>query len=322
MALRDALSLVFIIFLISSVSALSISVDSPIPQGVGWSFSVDLGSLNNVDSAKIYVGGELAVEVFEFSGNKYVDESSISSKVFDYSLNGNIITISYSAKSEGTVQISVKTFLDGSEQDSTSVDVVFFIPLDQATKSELVNKINTLENTITSQTSTISGLQSKLSIKDDEVDFLTKQNASLLNSINSMQTNIESLELGGKTTEEQLIVLKSDLNTILVEQEASKRNNPLNVLMSFNDNTNGLAAGAVVVLILLVVVAVVIRNNGDSIYSGLTLPKFDSPFKGNKDSGADDSESTYKDTHESDIDEQAEEMFRGKWAFMDEEAKK
>jgi Na+-transporting methylmalonyl-CoA/oxaloacetate decarboxylase gamma subunit len=132
---------------------------------------------------------------------------------------------------------------------------------------------------------------------------------------------VETLEAGGKTTEEQLLVLKSDLNTIIVEQEEAKRNNPLNAFFAFNESTNGLAIGSGLVFVLLIIVAIVLRNSGDSIYSGFSLPKFENPFKKEESGlGGEVQEST--ESKEDDIDEQADEMFRGKWAFIDEEDKK
>jgi hypothetical protein len=139
--LRKPILLLLLLFTIINVFSASIFVESPIPQGVSWSFSVDLGSLQNVDSAKVFVGNELAIEIFEFSGTKYANESSISSKVLDYSIKGNVLTVSYSAKSESTIEVSVKTYSGDVEQSSDSETVEFFIPMDQATKRDLESQM-------------------------------------------------------------------------------------------------------------------------------------------------------------------------------------
>jgi uncharacterized coiled-coil protein SlyX len=313
MYLRNIFLLISVIFLVSTASAVTILVDSPIPQGLSWSFSINLGSLEGVDSAKVYVGDELAIEVFEFAGTKYVNPTSVSDEVLSHIINGDNLVISYVSKSKGFVDIIVKTISGEVEQDLVSESVEFFIPLDATVKNELDSKINDLQSTVNSQDLTISELESKLVEKDSQVDLLLTQNASLLNSINKLQMTINLLESSGKSNEEQLIILKKDLNDILVEQELARKNNPINAMFAFNESTNGLAAGAVVVLILLLIVGIVVRKNSDSIYSGFSLPELKNSFKG------EDLEPENKD---SDLDEQADEVFRGKWAFMDEEMKK
>ncbi len=314
-ALRKTIALILAIFLLSAVMAASISVESPIPQGVGWSFTIDLGALDNVDSAKVFVDNELAMELFEFSGTKYVNDSSVSSNVMDYSLSGNKLTISYSAMQEGSVDVSLKTYDGDSVKDTYDETVEFFIPLDKSTKKELEEQIYALELNMNTQSGKITDLQTELSQKDTTIESLKNENASLLNSINAMQTTIGTLESEGKSTDEQLSVLKSDLNSLVTEQELAKKNNPINAMFAFNDETNGLAAGALVVLVILVVVAVVLRNKGDSIYSGFpSMPKFENPFKK-------ESDSAYNNSEEEDLDEQADEVFKGKWAFIDEESK-
>jgi uncharacterized coiled-coil protein SlyX len=314
MYLRNIFLLISVIFLVSTVSAVTILVDSPIPQGLSWSFSINLGSLEGVDSAKVYVGDELAIEVFEFAGTKYA--TSVSDEVLSYIINGDNLVISYVSKSKGFVDIIVKTISGEVEQDLVSESVEFFIPFDATVKNELDSKINNLQSTVNSQDLTISELESKLVEKDSQVDLLLTQNASLLNSINKLQMTINLLESSGKSNEEQLIILKKDLNDILVEQELARKNNPINAMFAFNESTNGLAAGAVVVLILLLIVGIVVRKNSDSIYSGFSLPELKNSFKG------EDLEVLEPENKDSDLDEQADEVFRGKWAFMDEEMKK
>jgi uncharacterized coiled-coil protein SlyX len=316
MYLRNIFLLISVIFLVSTASAVTILVDSPIPQGLSWSFSINLGSLEGVDSAKVYVGDELAIEVFEFAGTKYVNPTSVSDEVLSHIINGDNLVISYVSKSKGFVDIIVKTISGEVEQDLVSESVEFFIPFDATVKNELDSKINNLQSTVNSQDLTISELESKLVEKDSQVDLLLTQNASLLNSINKLQMTINLLESSGKSNEEQLIILKKDLNDILVEQELARKNNPINAMFAFNESTNGLAAGAVVVLILLLIVGIVVRKNSDSIYSGFSLPELKNSFKG------EDLEVLEPENKDSDLDEQADEVFRGKWAFMDEEMKK
>jgi len=287
MALRKLICLLLIVFLISGAFALDISVDSPIPQGVDWSFTVDLGSLASVDDAKIYVNGKQALAVFEYSTTKFVDEDNVSSKVLGYSLSVNNITISYSSIGEGIKEIEVTTYLNGSQVDSESENVEFFIPLDSSAKDELQSQIDSLEVSLTNQ-------EAQLKEKEDQINTVKRENEKLLSSITSLQNNLTTLEAEGKTNEELLMVLRDDLNGLLTERNNILNANPLTGLFVFNSSTNGMFFGGVLILLVLIVIGFVIRKKGDSIYS--RDAQRDPEFK---------------------EEEEAEEDENGKWAYKD-----
>ena len=255
------LSIVIILALLMSfVSAVDISAQSPIVQGQQWSFDADLSGLNTGEEAKLLVDGDIIFSV-TFSAGKYFEVSS-SSKVIDSMLNvdSGELTIVYVGLAAGSHSVEVKT-----NDDSDTVDVTFFEPVSKDEQEVMENKINTLQGEVTTLSGNISTLKTELSSKDAQISSLQMENSNLTESLGYLESNINLLEQEGKSKDEILTSVKDDLNLLLTEREAAM-NTPIAGLFSFGSENSGFLLG-IFALVALVVVGLFVKQRTTSIYS-------------------------------------------------------
>jgi len=275
---KSLLVLIVLSLLLSVVSAISIDVRNPIAEGSQWSFSVDFGSLSSVDEGKIYVDSELALTVFEHSGEVFTVD--VSSKVLSHNVNGGVVVLSYNGLNEGDHTISAKTMVSGSVNDEQSVVITFNRPPTKSEMTSLENQIGSLESTVTTLNSTTSTLKSEVSVleetiidKDVEINALKQKNSELINEINKIGLDIDKLESSGATNEEVLSNVKDDLNVLLSERDEARKN-PITGF--FNAGTSSpVLLLALVAIIAIIVIGVFIKKNSSSIYSSSIFSKND-----------------------------------------------
>jgi len=270
--------LVILALLLSVVSAISIDVRNPITEGSQWSFSVDFGSLNSVDEGKIYVDSELALTVFEHSGEVFTVD--VSSKVLSHNVNGGVVVVSYNGLNEGEHTITAKTIVSGSVNDEQSIVITFNRSPSQSELDSLDNQVNSLEATVNNLNSTTTTLKSEVSAlektiidKDVEINALKQKNSELVTEINKISLDIDKLESSGATNEEILLNVKDDLNVLLSEREEARRN-PIMGFFTAGSSSPVLLL-ALVAIIAIIVIGVFLKKNSSSIYSSSIFSKND-----------------------------------------------
>lgn len=248
---KFSLMLVLLFLLINFVSALSISVESPILKNTPWTINANLSSMNNNDITRIYLDSEQIFVVMKVD-NQFIKVSS-SVKMINYVLNedNGVLILFYDGLNEGNYLVKIE-----SNNDSKSVEVIVF---DSKTKQdELTNKVSSLE-------SEISSLRDEINLKDAQISNLIKENSDLDSALKLLDSKMRLLEQEGKTKEEILSEIKSDLNILLVEREEAKKN-PLTGMFVFGAENSGLLLG-LLALIALVVVGIFVKSRNSSIYS-------------------------------------------------------
>jgi hypothetical protein len=261
---------IFLLFFSVFALALDIDAQSPITVGTGWSFTVDLDSVNNGENVTIEVNEESVLSAFKFDGDIYINEDSVSSKVVSYNKSGESISISYSGLSEGTKDIKVEVKDDGELVDEEDFSVKFVEPVTKEDQEALQSEVNTLNSKITN-------LESNINSKDAQISALESENDSLLNEIQTLQSNIRLLEQDGQDNEQILNTVKDDLNLLLTEREEA-RNTPIAGLFAFGAENSSLIL-FVLLVIALVIVGVFVKSRQTSIYD---TPIFDNE-EGNYD---------------------------------------
>ena len=275
---KSLLVLVVLALLCSIVSAVSINVEDPLTQGSQWSTRVDFGSLGNVEEGKIFVDGELALVVFEHSGEIFSAE--VSSKVLSYNINANTVVVAYVGLGEGVDTIEAKTYSLGDVVDEQSISVTFIKPLSQSEKQSLENKISSLESiTINLENSAktlkveVTALETAISDKDLEINTLKQKISEFLNDLAKLELGINELESEGATNEEILMNVKDDLNILLTERDEARKS-PLAGLFAAGASSSTLLL-ALVALIAVIVIGVFLKKNSSSIYSSSIFSKND-----------------------------------------------
>jgi hypothetical protein len=278
MITKSLLVLVVLALLVSVVSAVSINVEDPMTQGSQWSFTVNFDSLDNVDEGKIYVNDELALTVFEHSGQVFV--ADVSSKVLSNNINGTSVVVAYTGLNEGTHSIQAKKFISGNIDNEQSISFSVIKPLSQSEKQSLVNQINALEVTTSNLNATtgnlkteISTLETALGDRDLEINTLKQKNSELLDEINQIELNIVELETAGATNEEIISDVKDDLNLLLFERAEAKKS-PLTGLFAAGASSSTLLL-ALIAVIAVIVIGVFLKKNSSSIYSSSIFSKND-----------------------------------------------
>jgi len=276
MITKSLFVLLILALLVSVVSAVSISVEDPMTQGSQWSFTVNFDSLDNVDEGKIFVDGDLALTVFEHSGQVFT--SDISSKVLNSNISGTSVVVAYTGLNEGDHTIEVNKYIGGNIDNEQSVSFTVIKPLSQSEKQTLIDQINSLEVTITNIggiTSTlkseITTLENAIADKDLEINSLKQKNSEVLSEVNKIELEIDALESSGATNEEILSNVKDDLNVLLMEREEAKKN-PIMGLFAAGANNSTLLL-ALVALIAVIVIGVFLKKNSSSIYSSSIFSK-------------------------------------------------
>ncbi len=259
-------ALVLLLLLISAVSALSISAETPIVQGQQWSFKVEFSEVSNGTESQVYVDSEQILTIGKSQSGKLfvIDESS--SKVINTTINGLDLSVVFVGLSEGNHIIKVEgdNYLD-------EFTVVFYKPMSKEEQQTLQSNLAALQVEISSLKNNISNLQSENESKDAQISSLQMENSSLANSIQYLESNINLLEQEGKTNEEILSQVKEDLNVLLTEREEAMKS-PIAGMFAFGAQNSGLFFG-IFVLIALVVVGVFIKSRTTSIYSSPILSK-------------------------------------------------
>jgi len=257
MITKSLLVLVIFALLVSVVSAVSINAEDEMTPGSQWSFTVNFDSLDNVDEGKVFVDGELALTVFEHSGQVYV--SDVSSKVLTNNISGTSVVIGYVGLNEGTYTIEAKKYIGGSVDNEQSVSFSVIRPIGQSELDSLGNQINSLETTIANLNSItsdlkleISTLETALSEKDVELDSLKQKNSDLVGEINQIGLDIDSLENEGVANDEILSTVKNDLNILLTERAEAKKN-PLMGLFAAGQSSSALLLALVAVVAVIVI---------------------------------------------------------------------
>jgi len=255
-AVKPLLCLLLLTSLCASVSALSISVEPAIPAGTQWSISIS-HSITDGQDLKVFLDNYLLFDAYGRSGKVLVDETQKSSSVVAYSLLANELVLSVSGMNEGTEAISAQVFNGTTQVDSTETSVDFFRAISYSEKNELVNKISSLEQTI-------SQLRQDLNSKQSELDALHKSETEFTNSLKKVSSELSSLQKDSNTKQESIEKITSDLNALITQQE--KQQNPLSGLLSFGAS-NSLALGAVFLAVIVVVGAVLfVRKRKGSVY--------------------------------------------------------
>lgn len=277
------------LFLMNFVSSLSVSVDSPLSQGQQWSANISLSSLSNGEEARVFLNSEQVFVVAKIS-NKFFEISS-SNKVFDSILNkdNGSLNIIFLGLSSGNYLLKVE-----SNNNSVEKEIVFFEPVSKVEQERLLSKIDSLEQEISSLKRVISNLEEQNASKSVQISALVKENSELDSSLNLLNSKIRLLEQEGKNTDEILLELKKDLNTLIIEREEARRN-PLTGFFAFGFENSGLLLG-LFALISLIIAAVFIKSRSSSIYSNSLFGDDDVAFDLEDDSGVDSSESSLNKT--------------------------
>ncbi len=257
---KPILLLLILVFSLGFVNSLSVSVDSPLSQGQQWSINANLSSLNNGENVRIYLDSEQIFVVTKVD-NLYLEVTS-SSRVVNSILNkdNGFLTLVCSGLSTGNYDIELK-----SSNDSVGASVVFFEPSSKSDQEKLENDVSILEGQINSLKSTISTLEQQNQVKDSQISDLLKENSELDSALILLESKLRLLEQEGKSSEEIILEMKSDLNDLLVERE-NQKNSPLSGMFAFGAQNSGILIG-LFALIALIVVGIFIRSRTGSIYS-------------------------------------------------------
>jgi len=158
--------LIVLIMLSGMVFSLSISAESPLVQGQQWTFSAELSSLTSGNEARVFVAGEQVMVIGRVGGTIVVADTT-SSKVINYSKNGDTVTVVYAGLSSGSYELKVET-----DDESDSFEVVFFEPMNKADQQTMQDRIDSLETDLTNMANSISSLEGEISSKDQQISSL------------------------------------------------------------------------------------------------------------------------------------------------------
>ena len=268
---KNCLIVLYILFIATFASALSISASSSIAQGQQWSFDADLAGLSNGEEARLFVGDDQVFVVGKVSDSLFVIESKTSSKVISHSLSGNNLTIVYSGLNAGDYILRIE-----SDSESNEASILVFEVVSRAEQDILEDKVTAFGNEITALSSTINSLENELDSKESQISTLNTENSNLKNSIQYLESNIDLLEQEGKSKDEILTQVKEDLNLLLTEREDAM-NSPIAGMFTFGAENSGFLIG-LLALVALVVVGVFIKSRTVSIYDSPLIKKDETPM--------------------------------------------
>ena len=237
-----------LILLASMVSAASISIDSinSVPAGTLWTTTIQY-SLDSENEVKIFLDNELLITVFEYNGKAFVDSTQNSTKVLNFNVTNDELTLSISGLREGVYSLDAKLNFGDEQIEFDSIDIEFY---------DWQDKINSLENTINSQNKLIQTLGNDLNAKSLEIEKLKINNQITIESIRQINSNVTTLQQSDLDKNSSLQKINSDLNLLLKTNELETG---LTGLFSFTSNP--LSWVALLGLIALIGVGVILYNN-------------------------------------------------------------
>jgi uncharacterized coiled-coil protein SlyX len=245
-----------LILLISTISAASISIDSinSVPAGTLWTTTIEY-KLDSGQEAKVFLDDESLLTFFEYNQSVFVDTSKNSSKVLNYNVSNNELTLSIAGMQEGKYSLDAKLYFGDELIESDSIEIEFY---------DWQDKINSLENTINSQNKLIQTLGNDLNAKALEIEKLKINNQLTIESLRQITSNVSSLQQSDLDKNSSLEKINLDLNQLLKDKELETG---LTGLFSFTSNP--LSWVALIGIIALIGVGVVLYNNKkkkDSLY--------------------------------------------------------
>lgn len=164
-------------YLISVSGAVNVQGPETIPENAVYGFSVELDSPGDWSKTEIKIKGDTVIEL-RSSGSVILDDFS---GMYDWNPGSNTIYVSVFGFEEGNVEIEAV-----SDNDSDSLQVAVFTPLNDNEKDEFFNDIQ-------------EKVDEKLSSVDDlaqEVNTLEIMNKELETKVNSFQGQIDTAQSG------------------------------------------------------------------------------------------------------------------------------
>jgi outer membrane murein-binding lipoprotein Lpp len=300
------LTLIVLTFLAVSVFAVSVNYESPISQGQQWNLTINVSSLSEGESEKLFVGEEELYVIANIDG-KIIGYEKSSRVLWDSVSNSNV-TLTISGYSEGKYDIEIG---DVSEQ------IEFFTPVSKSEQDALESKLDSLKSELSSLNLTISNLESEIDSKDDQINALKNENASLLSSLHSVESKILNLEEEGKSKEEIIEEVKDDLNLLLTER-AEARESPLYGMFAFGTQNSDILIGFIAIAAILVIGFFVYNSRSSSIYSSSIFGNDNKPETSlSEDSVKNEKKGFFSNFIKKDVDDDVEETSntkKGKWA--------
>lgn len=245
-----------LILLTSMVSAGSISIDSinSVPAGTLWTTTIQY-SLDSENEAKIFLDNELLITVFEYNGKAFVDSTRNSTKVLNFNVTNNELTLSISGLREGVYSLDAKLFFGDEQIESDSIDIDFY---------DWQDKIDSLESTINNQNKIIQTLKNDLNAKSIEIENLKINNQITTESIRQINSNVTTLKQSDLDKNSSLEKINSDLNLLLKTSNSSQG---ITGLFSFISNPfSWVALIGIIALIALGVILYINEKKKDSLY--------------------------------------------------------
>ncbi len=245
-----------LILLTSMVSAGSISIDSinSVPAGTLWTTTIQY-SLDSENEAKIFLDNELLITVFEYNGKAFVDSTRNSTKVLNFNVTNNELTLSISGLREGVYSLDAKLFFGDEQIESDSIDIDFY---------DWQDKIDSLESTINNQNKIIQTLKNDLNAKSIEIENLKINNQITTESIRQINSNVTTLKQSDLDKNSSLEKINSDLNLLLKTSNSSQG---ITGLFSFISNPfSWVALIGIIALIALGVILYINEKKKESLY--------------------------------------------------------
>jgi len=256
MRLKFAFIVIFFFFSIQGINALELNVEKTIPAGVQWSASIDY-SLPAGNELNVYLDDELFFSVFNKSSTIFVDEKQKSPYVLAYNISDDKLVLSIAGMSEGDKVISAKTFSGSTQTDFVESSIVFFQAISYTERNELMQQINSLQQTI-------SNLKQDLNTKNEQIKSLSDSEKDFIESLNKINLEISSLQQDNNIKQESLAKISSDLNELIIQREEQK--NPLGGLFGFG-SSNSLIIGTIFLIAIgLIGIVLYARTQKISLY--------------------------------------------------------
>jgi len=247
--LNNALkSVLCLILLTSLVSAASISIDSinSVSAGTLWTTTIQY-SLDSENEAKIFLDNELLITVFEYNEKAFVDSIQNSTKVLNFNVTNDELTLSISGLKEGVYSLDAKLYFGDEQIDSDSLELEFY---------NWQDKLDSLENIIQNQSLTIKTLGNDLNAKALEIEKLKINNQLTIESLRQINSNISTLQESDLDKNSSLEKINSDLNQLIKDKESQTELTGL-----FSLASNPLSFVAFLGIVALIVIGAVLYNN-------------------------------------------------------------
>ncbi len=271
----------FLILILSVVSAAEINAPQEIPANINWSFSIDLDSSNEFTKTEVYFDDLLIVNAYNDKQPVIQQDFVLKAFVFDKIPEDNAgltLFVSYFGIQEGTHKLRIKTFngnafIDEKEIEVNSIDTITAIQnlpkevsqdVDLIIKN-LIDKLNEQKQKLDEiENSNEQNIIEKTSVLKEEI-------TALENSLNELQ-EIKKQEEAEKLLEEEKLK-QIELNEI--KPENLQEENFVTGFYSFSvDNA---WKGMVFLIVLLVLFALFnlykIKKSDDTVFEEVLKEK-------------------------------------------------